>query len=248
MPAMALADSRPPRKPLIEVPSWLTPAVRVRSFTVVIALAAAVLYLVGIRDLRPLPSPFAIPWPVAALAFYLGETSVVEVHFLRERHSFSLSELPGILGLFFLSPTDYLLAVLLGTGIALFADRSQSLIKSAFNIAQFALAAAVALAIFHTLATDVTPPGPREWFAAFLAAAATSAIEATLVATAISLSGGGTAVPATAQDVELQRNGRDGQHQPCDACRHGPVDRPALDRPARRPHRHRLCGVPGVHG
>ena len=35
-------------------------------------------------------------------------------------------------------------------------------------------------------------PGPREWLAAFVAAGATSALEATLVATAISLSGGAT--------------------------------------------------------
>ena len=127
---------------------------------------------------------------LAALAFYLGETSVVEVHFLRERHSFSLSELPGILGLFFLSPTDYLLAVMVGTGIALFADRSQSIVKSAFNIAQFALVGVVALIVFHAVASHVGPPGPQEWLAAFLAGGATSAIEATLVATAISLSGG----------------------------------------------------------
>ena len=35
-----------------------------------------------------------------------------------------------------------------------------------------------------------SPPGPREWLAAFIAAGITSALEATLVATAISLSGG----------------------------------------------------------
>ena len=48
----------------------------------------------------------------------------------------------------------------------------------------------VALTIFHAIATPAVPPGPREWLAAFAAAGATSAIEATLVATAISLSGG----------------------------------------------------------
>ena len=54
--------------------------------------------LAVVPGLTALPAPFAIPWPLAALAFYLGETNVVEVHFLRERHSFSLSELPGIVG------------------------------------------------------------------------------------------------------------------------------------------------------
>ena len=62
--------------------------------------------------------------------------------------------------------------------------------RRAFNLAQFSLAAVVALMIFHAIATDASPPGPREWLAAFIAAGITSALEATLVATAISLSGG----------------------------------------------------------
>jgi diguanylate cyclase (GGDEF)-like protein len=179
-----------PRIGNLPSPSWLTAALRVRAFTLLIAVASAALYVVIIRGLPTLPAPFAIPWPLAAIAFYLGETRVVEVHFLRERHSFSLSELPGIFGLFFLSPTDYLLALIIGTGVAVLSDRNQSVIKSAFNIAQFALAACVALTIFHAVASAVAPPGPGEWLAAFLAGGATSAIEAILVATVISLSGG----------------------------------------------------------
>jgi len=171
-------------------PAWLTPSVRVRAFTALIALAAATIYVAIVRDLPALPVPFAIPWPLAALAFYLGETRVVEVHFLRERHAFSLSELPGIFGLFFLSPTDYLLALMVGAGIAVLADRNQSRVKSAFNLAQFGFVGVIALTIFHTIASNATPPGPQEWLAAFLAGGATSAIEALLVASAISLSGG----------------------------------------------------------
>ena len=171
-------------------PSWLTPAVRVRAFTLLIVLAAIALYLTVVTGLTALPAPFPIPWPIAALAFYLGETNVVEVHFLRERHSFSLSELPGIVCLFVLAPNEYLVACLIGTGFALLADREQSSLKRAFNLAQFGLAAVVALCVFHAIATPAIPPGPREWLAAFAAAGATSALEATLVATAISLSGG----------------------------------------------------------
>jgi diguanylate cyclase (GGDEF)-like protein len=171
-------------------PHWLTAVVRVRSFTLAIGLVSVALYLAAIRYLPALPVPFVIPWPLAAVAFYLGETRVVEVHFVRERHSFSLSELPGIFGLFFLSPTDYLLALVIGTGVAILSDRNQSLLKGAFNIAQFALAACIALLVFHAVASDATPPGPREWLAAFLAGGATSAVQASLVATVISLSGG----------------------------------------------------------
>jgi len=143
-------------------PGWLTPAVRVRLFTFAIALVAVVLYLTVVRHITPLPAPFIIPWPLAALGFYLGEINVVEVHFLRERHSFSLSELPGIVGLFFLAPTDYLVACIVGTGLALLWDREQSSLKRAFNLAQFELATTVALTIFHAIATPEAPPDPRE--------------------------------------------------------------------------------------
>lgn len=174
----------------VTTPAWLTPSIRVRAFTLLIALAATTIFFAIVRDLPALPVPFAIPWPVAALAFYLGETRVVEVHFLRERHAFSLSELPGIFGLFFLSPTDYLLALMVGAGIAVIADRNQSRVKSAFNLAQFGFVGVIALIIFHSIASNATPPGPQEWLAAFLVGGATSAIEALLVASAISLSGG----------------------------------------------------------
>ena len=191
MPQTSLASSAHGRRPWRDaLRSIAPPSVRVRAFTVLIGALAVGIYLVAVRGLSPLPTPFSIPWPLAALAFYLGETNVVEVHFLRERHSFSLSELPGIVGLFFLPPNEYLLACLIGTGFALLADNSRSTVKRAFNLAQFAVAAVVALTIFHAIAEPVIPPGPREWLAAFAAAGATSAIEATLVATAISLSGG----------------------------------------------------------
>ena len=138
----------------------------------------------------PPMGPLLIPWPIAAIAFYLGEVNVVEVQFLRERHSFSLSELPGIVGLFALAPTDYLLALLVGTTLALFADRDSSAIKRVFNVAQFAFSGIVALIVFHAIATPDAIPGPREWIGGLLAAGVTSALGAVLVATAISVSGG----------------------------------------------------------
>src|SRR6476619_448958 len=171
-------------------PPWLTPAVRVRGFTVIVAAVAAILYLVFVREL---PTPLVaihFPWPLAAVAFFLGETNVVDIHFMRERHSFSLSEVPGVAFLFLLPPTEYVAACVFGTGLALLMDRNQSSVRRAFNLAQFSLAAVVGLIIFHAIATPVAVPGPREWLAAFVAAGITSALEATLVATAISLSGG----------------------------------------------------------
>ena len=54
-----------------------------------------------------------------ALGFFLAETKVVDVNFRRETHSLSLSEIPAVIGFFFLTPADYLGALLIGTIAAL---------------------------------------------------------------------------------------------------------------------------------
>ena len=89
------------------------------------------------------------------MAFFLGETNVVDIHFLRERHSFSLSEVPGVAFLFLLPPTEDVAACVFGTGLARLLDRKRSRVRRAFNLAQFSLAAVVALLIFHAMASPM---------------------------------------------------------------------------------------------
>jgi diguanylate cyclase (GGDEF)-like protein len=167
-----------------------SPAARVWFLIVGLGLVSFGIYVGWIADLPVRPTPFAVPVLIAAAAFYLGEINVVSVHFRRERHAFSLSEVPGIMGLFLLAPNEYLVAYLVGSGAALLADRGQSLVKGAFNLTHFAVSAVVALAVFSALASGAGRPGPQDWLAAFAATAATSIIGSLLVATVISLSGG----------------------------------------------------------
>ena len=70
------------------------------------------------KDL-PRPAHPVVGWPLLAAAFALAELKVVEVHFRRETHAFSLSEFPAVIGFFSLAPTEYLAAMLLGCGAAL---------------------------------------------------------------------------------------------------------------------------------
>jgi diguanylate cyclase (GGDEF)-like protein len=190
--ASAADGPQPQTTASVDAPSRLRvdAAARVRLFIAALAGLACLGYVAVVSQLPAYPVPFQIPWPVFALAFYLGEVNVVEIHFLRERHSFSLSELPGIAGLFLLPPDQYLLALLTGTGLALLTDSHQSPIKRSFNLAQFALLGVVSLIVFHALASPTGIPGPTEWLAAFLTAAVTGTLGAVLVATVISLSGG----------------------------------------------------------
>ncbi len=188
--ARAGRDWRPSR------PEWLDAAVRVRIFIVLLTTIAAVGYFGIVRQLPVVPAPIMIAWPIAAIAFYLGEVNVVVIHFLRERHSFSLSELPGVVGLFLLTPSDYVLAYLIGAGLALLMERQQPTIKRLYNLAQFGVCAVVAQTVFHAiadprhLAAVGSHPEARDWLAAFASSGATAILGALLVAAVISLSGG----------------------------------------------------------
>ncbi|HLO34545.1 MAG TPA: EAL domain-containing protein, partial [Candidatus Deferrimicrobium sp.] len=133
--------------------------------------------------------PIRLPWALIAAGFCLAELKVVDVHFRREQHSFSLSEFPAVMGLFLLSPHDYLLAVLAGSAVALLWFR-QTPLKFVFNLTNFGLGATAALAVFHVLATPTTTPSLTDWMAAFAATLTTTVLAALTIATAISLSGG----------------------------------------------------------
>jgi diguanylate cyclase (GGDEF)-like protein len=134
-------------------------------------------------------SRVVLPWPLIALGFCMAELKVVDVHFKREQHSFSLSEFPAVIGLFLLSPHDYILAVLVGSAAALIWSR-QSPLKFAFNLTNFGLGATAAISIFHMLTTTAASPSPIDWIAAFAATLTTTVLSALTIATAISLSGG----------------------------------------------------------
>ena len=166
------------------------PAVRVWSFTTGLALAAVVLYALFVRGAEPALRGTEIPWWLVAIGFALAEMKVIEVHFLREAHSFSLSEVPAVVGLCFLSPESYLAAVLVGSAAALIVVPRQSPLKLAFNLSNFGFVAVVSLAIFTRLAGSTPTLGPADWLAAFAAMLTGTVISSVTIATAIELSAG----------------------------------------------------------
>src|SRR5689334_19016857 len=163
---------------------------RIFVFVAILTGAAVAVYWLALMGRV---APFAngtIPWPVLAAGFCIAEMKVVSVHFRRETHSFSLSEFPAIIGLFFLSPTDYLLALLLGSGAALIVAERQAPAKLAFNLSNFALTGVVSLAVFYAIVTLDSSLEPVDWAAAFAAALAATVVGALTTATVITISGG----------------------------------------------------------
>jgi diguanylate cyclase (GGDEF)-like protein len=166
------------------------PAGRVWLFSAGLAALAAVLYLTLVRDAPRLNIPFEIPWWVMAAAFALVDVKVIEVHFRRESHAFSLSEVPAVVGLFFLSANEYLLALMVGAAVALMIGSRQSPVKLVFNLANYLLLAVVAIAVFRALETSTGAPGLVDYGAAFAATGVSTVVGAVSIASAITLSGG----------------------------------------------------------
>jgi diguanylate cyclase (GGDEF)-like protein len=163
---------------------------RVWLFTGLLAAVAAGGYWTIVRHLPPLAAPVHPPWPLLAAGFLAAESKVIVVHFRRESHSFSLSEIPAVAGLFFFTPAEYMASVLTGSAIAMLLTSRVSAVKFAFNLANFSVIAVVDLAIFHLLASPIGPPGPADWVAAFAATLSATIVCVFAIATAISLSGG----------------------------------------------------------
>jgi hypothetical protein len=149
VPAVALRA----RERLVGAGTRLPGAHRIVLFVAILTAAAVAIYGVLLVGRTPPFSASARPWPVHAAGFCIAEMKVVAVHFRRESHSFSLSEFPAVIGLFFLSPLDYLLALLVGSAIALVVAERQAPAKLAFNLSSFALSGVVALGVFHVIVT-----------------------------------------------------------------------------------------------
>jgi diguanylate cyclase (GGDEF)-like protein len=138
------------------------------------------------------PLPFQIPWWALAILFYLVEVRVVHIQFQREAHSYSLSELPLVLGLFLATPTDLILAYGIGSSAGLAIHRRPPAIKLAFNIALFWLSAGVATLVFHLIPPDAAPRLAWQWLGAFAATTAVALIGLAAVNVAIRLAQGQT--------------------------------------------------------
>jgi signal transduction histidine kinase len=151
---------------------------------------ATILYVTGVADLPAMGARFAIPWWVLALMFYFSELFVVHLQFRRDAHSFSVSEIPLVLGLFFVSPMGLLAAQLLGAGIALGFRRRQPALKFVFNLALLAVQVCVALLIFDPVKSFDDPVGLAGILFTWVATIVPGAIAAVAITSAIALSEG----------------------------------------------------------
>ncbi len=145
--------------------------------------------LYAVLDATAPPSmPLVLPWWVLAAGFLLAEVAVVHYDYRREAHSFSLSELPLVFGLFFAAPRDLVIAIVAGTAAALVVHRRQTGMKLLFNAGHVALGGCLAVVIFDAVAGEDPLFTPSSWLAILLATVATSTLSTGAITVAISLS------------------------------------------------------------
>lgn len=147
-----------------------------------IAVAATRLYL-----LQP---PINLPWWLIAPAFVLAEYAVVHFRFRRDAHSFSMSEIPLVAGLFFATVPDLITAMAVGSLFALVVIRHQPVTKLLFNVAQFTAQATIAALVFNVIAQGGPTLGVWTWAGALLATIAAFLVAHALVTTVIRVTGG----------------------------------------------------------
>jgi diguanylate cyclase (GGDEF)-like protein len=161
-------------------------------FTATIALTAV---LIGwlLRDEPALHLP-ALPWWILVLGFYGAELLVVHLRFRRDAHSFSMSDIPLVVGLFGVAPVMLLVAQVLGNLIVFVVHRRQPPVKLAFNIAQYALQAAVAIVVLRAIVSTAELFGLVSWLGAVTATLAALLVAHVMVNVVIRLSGGSLAM------------------------------------------------------
>lgn len=167
----------------------LSGVARVWTLTGALAATSLLVYLAWVRDLPTFDSPVSFPWWVLVGAYYAAEVMIVHLQIRREAYTFSLGEIPLVLGLYFVPPNELLLAAVLGIGGALAIHRRQSILKLVFNLSHFSLEVGLAATVFHLLVRDpASAVSPGGWIVVFLVTFLTAVIGNVAIGAAISLS------------------------------------------------------------
>ena len=176
----ATSPSSPNRPPGISRVWYLTGAT--------IPLVVVLAIIVG--RLPATEAPVRMPLIAFGVLFYIAEITVVHVRFRRDAHSFSMSEFPLVLSLFFLGPWQIIALSTLGSALALGINRRQRGVKLAFNLTQLALQTVVVVGVFELLTNDADPLGAAGVLGVMAGVVSTVIVSNTMIGTAIRLSGG----------------------------------------------------------
>lgn len=163
---------------------------------------AGVVILIRVGD-PLLESNYSIPWWVVAIAFALVDWQAIHLPARRSAYTITLSEVPLVVGLAFLSPPALLLSRLAGSGFLLAFVRRQRPDRLAFNLSLAVLETSASAAIFYTLKGDASPAEPLAWLALFMAGMTAAAISSLMVGLAIALHDAERSLRARSREIGI---------------------------------------------
>src|SRR5437773_6314183 len=169
--------------------SAVQPPVRVWALAVAMIGTALLVSVLVLSHLASLDPAWRLPWWVMTPVFWAAEAQVIHFHFRRGAHTFSLNELPLVVGFFLATPLELVIAQAIGSAAALAINRRQPPVKLAFNIGSFALSSVIGLIVFRAIGSGPLTD-PTRCIAAFVAVGISNVVGVLTVATAISISEG----------------------------------------------------------
>ncbi|HYA44999.1 MAG TPA: hypothetical protein VED59_05290, partial [Acidimicrobiales bacterium] len=112
------------------------PARRTVKLSIAILALSAVACRLWVHWAAPQASVHVTWWELAA-GFAAADIFVFHIEINRDAHTFSLSEMPFVLGLFFASPAQLIVGRLVGEAVVLVFYERQTLVKLTFNLSLF---------------------------------------------------------------------------------------------------------------
>jgi diguanylate cyclase (GGDEF)-like protein len=160
---------------------------------VLVVVLFAVAALVAPRHLGDAPflPDVPLPWWAVVLAFAATETFVLNIQARRETQTVSFSELPLVVGLFFVSPLALIAGRAVASGAVMIGLRRSPPMKVIFNVALVTAETSVSVALFSAIASGATSPGPITWLAAFVGALVADGLGALAIVCMIAVFDGG---------------------------------------------------------
>src|SRR6185436_1815156 len=123
-----------------------SPVAGVVVFSGCLAALALAGYSTIVGRLDPIPAPFRIPWIVLAAGFAVADLMAIHIEIGDDAHSFTLSEVPLVIGMMLCTPSGVVLGRVAGAFIVLAVIQRQRPLKLAFNLPLAALESVCAVA------------------------------------------------------------------------------------------------------
>lgn len=197
---MTPQEPRKPSRPVRNLPTEMvmgSPARKSRrslpwkiwSYVALVAVGALALALgpVGSTDLKTFEVSGALI--IVGLGVYLAEVAVIHIQVRRDTHSFSMSEVPVIVGAFLLEPLELMAVIAIGNMLALSISRRQSPVKLVTNVALSVIQAGTIVLVISAAGSGPAL-GVRTILSSFAGVLLANLVAHLLIVVAIRASGG----------------------------------------------------------